>query len=85
MARIRGLKRYILTVPVLTPRLSICWLYFVTSTSFSLARSLVESMKHPVLVRDDSIQKIIPHHCLSFAEAVNRAFTPVEGEELIYN
>ncbi len=83
MARIRGLKRYILTVPVLTPRLSSYWLYFVTSTSFSLARSLVESMKHPVLVRDDSIQKIIPHACLSFEEAVSRALARIEGEEVI--
>ncbi len=37
---VRGLKRYIFTVPVLTPRLSSYWLYFVTSTSFSLARAL---------------------------------------------
>ena len=35
-AKVRNLKRLILTVPVLTPRLSSYWLYFVTSTSFNL-------------------------------------------------
>ncbi|HSI91203.1 MAG TPA: NAD(P)H-binding protein, partial [Adhaeribacter sp.] len=45
LARIRGLKRYIFTVPVLTPKLSSYWLYFLTSTTFSLAQSLVESLK----------------------------------------
>jgi len=43
-ADVRGLKRFIITVPVLTPNLSSYWLYFVTSTNFSLARSLVDSM-----------------------------------------
>ncbi len=48
-AEVRGLKRFIITVPVLTPRLSSYWLYFVTSTNFSLARSLVDSMKNEVV------------------------------------
>ena len=48
-AEVRGLKRIIISVPVLTPRLSSYWLYFVTSTNFSLARSLVESMKNEVV------------------------------------
>jgi len=44
-AKFRGLKRRIYTVPIMTPRLSSYWLYFVTSTSYILAASLVESMK----------------------------------------
>ncbi|HMP87839.1 MAG TPA: NAD(P)H-binding protein, partial [Lacibacter sp.] len=43
-AKIRGLKRYIAIVPVMTPRLSSYWLYFVTSTSYALAKNLVNSM-----------------------------------------
>ena len=43
-AEVRGLKRWILTVPVMTPKLSSYWLYFVTSTSYKLANSLVNSM-----------------------------------------
>jgi len=42
-AEVRGLKRYILTVPVMSPRISSYWLYFVTSTSFKLADNLVKS------------------------------------------
>ena len=42
---VRGLKRIIITVPVMTPRLSSYWLYFVTSISYKLAVNLVNSMK----------------------------------------
>ncbi|MCB0316327.1 MAG: DUF2867 domain-containing protein, partial [Calditrichaeota bacterium] len=41
-AKVRRLRRYVINVPVLTPQLSSYWLYFVTATSFSLARSLVD-------------------------------------------
>jgi len=44
-AGIRNLKRKIITVPVMTPRLSSYWLYFITATSYSLAKNLVDSMK----------------------------------------
>ena len=37
-ASVRGLKRKIITLPVLTPKLSSYWLYFVTSTSYNLAK-----------------------------------------------
>jgi uncharacterized protein YbjT (DUF2867 family) len=83
VAKVRGLKRYILTVPVLTPRLSSYWLYFVTSTSFALARSLVDSMKNEVVVQQNDIREILPHTCLGFEEAVRRAFSYIEGRELI--
>ena len=43
-AEARQLKRYILTVPIMTPKLSSYWLYFVTSTSYKLASNLVDSM-----------------------------------------
>src|SRR5690606_18558973 len=36
-ARVRGLKRWIGVVPVMTPKLSSYWLYFITSTSYALA------------------------------------------------
>ncbi|MFD2515074.1 SDR family oxidoreductase [Pontibacter locisalis] len=77
-ARIRGLKRYLITVPVLTPRLSSYWLYFVTSTSFNLARSLVDSLRNDVVVKDYSINDIIPHQCLTYDEAIKLAFNKIE-------
>ncbi|GAB4342085.1 MAG: SDR family oxidoreductase [Calditrichia bacterium] len=83
MAKVRGLRRLIITVPVLTPRLSSYWLYFVTATSFSLARSLVESMKHEVIARETEIHRIIRHDCLPFVEAVRGAFAHSEDQEII--
>ena len=58
-AKVRGLKRYIITVPVMTPKLSSYWLYFVTSTSYKLAINLVNSMKMEVVCKDNRLQKIL--------------------------
>ncbi len=81
-AKMRGLKRKIFTVPVLTPRLSSYWLFFVTSTSFSLARFLVESLINNAICKENRIQKIFPTKLLSYQEALQLAFTPTE-EDLI--
>lgn len=52
-AKVRGLRRYIINVPVMTPRLSSYWLYFVTSTTYNLAVSLVDSMKVEVVAKSN--------------------------------
>jgi uncharacterized protein YbjT (DUF2867 family) len=72
-ARARGLKRWILTVPVMTPKLSSYWLYFVTSTSFPLAAALVDSMKVEVVCRDRKLQEQLNNHPLSYARTLERA------------
>ncbi|GAB4226254.1 MAG: SDR family oxidoreductase [Chlamydiales bacterium] len=82
LANIRSLKRWIITVPVLTPRLSSYWLYFVTSTSYYLARSLVESLKTEAICRDHTIQHIIPHECMTYKKAIQRAFDKIEQNEV---
>jgi uncharacterized protein YbjT (DUF2867 family) len=79
-SKIRGLKRIIITTPVLTPRLSAYWLYFVTSTSFSLARSLVESLINNVVCKENRIQALFPKRLLSYEEAVRLAFTQIEED-----
>lgn len=79
-AKMRGLKRKIITVPVLTPRLSSYWLFFVTSTSFSLARFLVESLINNAVCKENRIQKLFPRKLLSYEEAVQLAFTRTEEE-----
>ncbi len=73
-AEVRELKRYIISVPVLTPRLSSYWLYFVTSTNFSLARSLVDSMKNEVVCNIEGIEKIVDTRLIGYKEAIERAF-----------
>ncbi len=79
-AKMRGLKRKIFTVPVLTPRLSSYWLFFVTSTSFSLARFLVESLINNAVCKENRIQKLFPIKLLSYEEALQLAFTPTEED-----
>ena len=79
-AKIRGLKRTIITVPVLTPRLSSYWLYFVTRTSFSLAQSLVESLMNNAVCKENKIRMIFPKQLLTYEEAVRLAFTRIEED-----
>ncbi|MEQ9306683.1 MAG: SDR family oxidoreductase, partial [Marinoscillum sp.] len=81
-ARIRKLKRIIWTVPVMTPRLSSYWLYFVTATSYRLARSLVDSMKVEVVCRDNQIHEILGIKPIGYEEAVQRAFDKIENNEI---
>ncbi|MDX5347872.1 MAG: SDR family oxidoreductase [Hymenobacteraceae bacterium] len=83
LARQRHLKRYIYTIPILTPRLSSYWLYFLTSTSFSIARSLVESLRYDAIVHRSDIHQIIPHKCLTYADAINLAFSKIEQKAVI--
>ncbi|MET7028369.1 SDR family oxidoreductase [Sediminicola luteus] len=77
-AKARGIKIAIYTVPVMTPKLSSYWLYFVTSTSYKLAMNLVDSMKMEVVAKDDRLQQILgitPH---TYQEAIEMAFVKIE-------
>lgn len=82
-ARMRGLKRLIITIPVLTPKLSSLWLVFVTSTTYSLARSLVNSMRNEVICNDTRIQQIVPTKILSYEESLQLAFDKISQKSVI--
>ena len=77
-AAIRGLKRYIYTLPFMTPRLSSYWLYFVTSTSYPLAINLVNSMKVDVICQPNSLAEELNIDLLSYRQAVQLAFEKIE-------
>ncbi len=83
LARIRNLTRKIWTVPVMSPNLSSYWLYFVTSTSYKLARSLVSSMKVEVVCRDHEINQILGIEPISYTQALIRAFDKIENNEIV--
>ena len=83
LAEVRGLKRFIFTVPVMTPRLSSYWLYFVTSTSYMLAINLVNSMKIEVVAKDNSLEKMLGIKPISYKEAVRLAFQRIEQNNVI--
>lgn len=82
-AKFRNLRRFIIDVPVLTPRLSSYWLLLVTSVPFSLCSYLVESMKISTVVQLNGIQEIIPHQCLRYSEALDLAFQKIAQNEVV--
>jgi len=83
LGRIRNLKRHIFIVPVMTPKLSSYWLYFVTSTSYKLAVALVDSMKIKVICRNDDIYKLLEIEPINYQVAVERAFSKIERNEVV--
>jgi uncharacterized protein YbjT (DUF2867 family) len=82
-SRIRGLKRKIYTIPVMTPRISSYWLYFVTSTSYKLAVALVNSMKIEVVCRDSSVNNILEVSPISYKEAISLAFRKIQSNQIV--
>ncbi len=82
-AKARNLKRYIITIPILTPRLSSYWLNIVTSVNYNIASSLVESMRNEVVCQDNKIQEIIPHKCATYQQALNFAFIKIEQNSIV--
>lgn len=82
-ANVRGLKRLIITVPVMTPRISSYWLYFVTSTSYKLAVNLVNSMKIEVIARDNNLAELLKIKLISYERAVEMAFERIEQNSVI--
>lgn len=82
-AEVRELKRYILTVPVMTPKLSSYWLYFVTSTSYKLASNLVDSMGVQIVGKPSNINRLLQVEPMSYKEAVALAFEKLEQNSII--
>lgn len=82
-AKIRNLKRLIINVPVLTPKLSSYWLYFVTSTSFKLAVNLVNSMKVEVICKPNQLNDWLKIELFTYEEAVKLAFGKIEQQEVL--
>jgi uncharacterized protein YbjT (DUF2867 family) len=77
-AAVRGLKRWIGIVPVMTPKLSSYWLYFITSTSYSLAQNLVDSMKVEVICKDNNLKELLAITPVSYEDAIREAFEKIE-------
>ncbi|MEP1097623.1 MAG: SDR family oxidoreductase [Cyclobacteriaceae bacterium] len=82
-AQVRGLRRWIITVPVLTIRLSSLWLYIVTATSYRLARNLVDSMRNEVICKDSSIDEIVKVEKLTYKESLQRTFLKIDQKQVI--
>lgn len=69
-ARLRGLRRLMIPVPLLTPRLSSLWLGLVTPLYARVGRKLVDSLRHPTVVREDTAQRLFPIRPVGVGEAI---------------
>jgi uncharacterized protein YbjT (DUF2867 family) len=72
-ARQRGLRRLMVPVPVLTPRLSSLWLGLVTPVFARIGRKLIDSIRHPTVVRDPAAAELFRIHPVGVREAMARA------------
>jgi uncharacterized protein YbjT (DUF2867 family) len=81
-ARTRGLRRWLVPVPVLTPRLSSYWVDLVTPIPKAYARTLVEGLRSEVVVHDDSASRLFGIAATPYLEAVPLALDNVEHGEV---
>ena len=81
-AEAKNLKRWIVTIPIMTPKLSSYWLYFVTSTSYRLASALVSSMKVEVVCNDTRINELLDVNPMTYKQALSRALIKVDEDKV---
>ncbi len=81
-AGLRGLRRFLIPVPILSPRLSSYWVDLVTPIPKAYARTLVEGMRNEVIVHDDTARALFRVETMPYANAVARALENVESGEI---
>lgn len=73
-AKVRGLHRMLIIVPVLTPRLSSYWVDFITPIPAPIARPLIQGLKNDVVCRSSEAREIFPFEPLGYEQAIGLAF-----------
>jgi len=79
-ARQRGLRRTIIPVPVLTPHLSSLWLGLITPVYARIGRKLIESLRHPTVVKERSALEVFSVRPRGMREAIARALCNEDRE-----
>jgi hypothetical protein len=82
-AKVRELKRSILIVPVMTPKISSYWLYFVTSTSYALAKNLVNSMKTEVICKPNNLASMLGITLIDYNTSIKLAFDKIGQNQVL--
>lgn len=82
-AQERNLRRAIFSVPLLSPKLSSYWLYFITSTSYPLAKNLVESMTVNVVAEKNDLAEKLGIKLLSYRESLKLSFDKIEQNDVL--
>jgi hypothetical protein len=82
-ADVRGLRRYIIPVPVLTPRLSSYWVHWVTPIPAAIARPLIEGLRNEVIARSDDAERLFPDiDPIPYKQAVSQALSSLEARQV---
>ncbi|MEJ2709930.1 MAG: SDR family oxidoreductase [Anaerolineales bacterium] len=77
----RGLKRWIVPVPFLTPRLSSYWVHWVTPIPAVIARPLIEGLRNEVIVRDETARRVFPNiRLIPYQQAVRMTLNSLEAQ-----
>ncbi len=74
-ARQRGMRRLLISVPLLTPYLSSLWLGLVTPATAAVGRHLIEGLRNPTIVQDSAALEAFPIRPLGIREAIERALS----------
>ena len=83
MTEERGLpRRWVLPVPILTPKLSSWWIHLVTPIGHRIARPLAEGLRNRVVARDDTAARLMPQRLLSARESIAAALTRVRDRDV---
>ncbi|QDU32378.1 NmrA-like family protein [Poriferisphaera corsica] len=82
-AKVRGLRRIIIPVPVLTPGLASHWVGLVTPIPNKLARPLIEGVIEPLNLQNNQAEKCFPEiTVMKYEEAVRRAIHRIEESDV---
>jgi len=81
-ARLRGLRRLMIPVPVLTPRLSSYWVNLISPVPTEIARPLIEGLRNEVVVRDPGPAAAFGLHPLSYVEALGEAIDRIDRHDV---
>jgi len=82
-AQVRGLRRLIIPVPALTPRLSAHWVHWMTPVNAGIVYPLIEGLRNEVVVRDDTAKTLFPDiEPVGYDTAVRRALAKLESGQV---
>jgi uncharacterized protein YbjT (DUF2867 family) len=82
-AKVRGLRRFLIPVPVLTPRLSAHWVHWMTPVPTGIIYPLIEGLRNEVVVRDDAAQTLFPDiQPVGYETAVQRALSNLDAGQV---
>lgn len=82
-AQVRGLRRRLVPVPVLTPRLSSYWVHWVTPIPAEIAKPLIQGLRNELIVREDTAQQLFPDiQPMDYQTAVQRALARLDASRI---